>query len=73
MEAIDELCLSIRDRISMHTITVLDDQDTERRETPYLSDYEYVCLTWVNIDNGLMIPERNQIWWNAIATTEVPR
>ena len=60
-KAVDELCLSINDRISAHTITELYDRNTERCETQYFSDYKRVCLTWVNIDNGLMILGRNQI------------
>ena len=58
-KTVDKLCLSINDRISAHTITELYDRNTERCETPYFSDYECVCLTWVNIDNGLMLLGRN--------------
>jgi hypothetical protein len=67
-KAVDEVCLSINDRISAHTITELYDCNTGRCKTPYFSDYKRVCLTWANIDNSLMILGRNQIWWNAIAT-----
>ena len=73
MKAVDPLCLSINDHISMHTIKVLYDHDTGGRETSYFSDYKCVCLTSINIDNGLMILGRNQLWRNAIATTEISR
>jgi hypothetical protein len=45
MKAVDELYLSINDRISAHTITELYDCNTGQCETPYFSDYERVCLT----------------------------
>jgi hypothetical protein len=51
---VDELCLSINDRVSAHTIMELYNRNAESCEMPYLSDYERACLTWVNIDNGLM-------------------
>jgi hypothetical protein len=60
-KTVDELCLSINDRVSAHTIMELYDRNAESCETPYLSNYERVCLTWVNIDNGLMILRRNRI------------
>ena len=44
-KAVDELCLSINDRISAHKIKELYDRNTEPCETQYLSDYERVCLT----------------------------
>ena len=44
-KTVDELYLSINDRISAHTITELYDRNTEPCETPYFSAYERVCLT----------------------------
>ena len=44
-KTVDELYLSINDRISAHKIKELYDRNTEPCETQYLSDYERVCLT----------------------------
>jgi hypothetical protein len=60
-KAVDELCLSINDRISAHMIRELYDRNTERCETSYFSDYKRVYLAWVSIDNGLMLLGRNRI------------
>jgi hypothetical protein len=73
MKSVDELCLSINDHIFAHKITDLYDHITGRYETPYFSNYECVCLTWVNIDNGLMKLGRNRIWWNATETNRGTR
>ena len=43
-KAVDELCLSINNRISAHTIKKLYDRNTETCENPYFSAYERVCL-----------------------------
>jgi len=60
-KTVDDLCLSINDRVSAHMIMELYDHNAESCETLYFSDYKRVCLTWVNIDKGLMILGRNRI------------